>query len=231
MPRNPSLAQRAASARNLTGHRGPKTAAGKAASSANGRKNPGVKSARAWAKVIQARWGIQRGTLYAEAGCLTCQVSPCLGASLSPVAAHAQLPLPCLDRVFRASPSLCPYYLGGLCCADSTSRAAANAGGRRCITLEHFTEGFRRASSDGDGNLLELAHRKLVLTKKKELLIYLARIRQLGLEHFRQTPRSKSVIRFFQSQYALLPACRFESNSGSPGQKDALRSLLEGPDI
>ena len=230
MPVNPSKAQRAASRRN--GARGgrPKATHAKAAAPAKRRRNQETKSVKAFVKVLQARWGVGSNTLYAHAGCLTCSLSRCLGKSLSPTAPHADLPRECLDLVFRALPTHCTYHLFGYCCAPMPGNHQPLSRRQICITDYDFPENFRRSSAADSFALLaaEVDHRKQIAAKKHELLIYISRIRTVGLTQFHHTPRSNSVFRFFQHLLPTLPQCKYDTSTHSRDQDEAVHALLEG---
>jgi len=230
MPSNPSRKQSEASRRNLRGKEGPKTIAGKEASAANGAKNRGTKTAKARAKIIAGRQGLNDDSFYARAGCLSCQ-KHCMWPSFSVTTRFNQMPLGCLEEVLVSQPDLCFYYLEGLCLADFREGSATPAYGTICVTEPRFLRSFRprdTAVSDEALNRLELGFRNQIISFVNEAELYLRRLRQQGCEETELHPRMIRILRILQDVLRRCRPCRFTGWKGHYESDDCLRWIAEG---
>lgn len=162
MPKNPSSKQRKASANNLKGKWGPKTPEGKRISSRNGKKNKGPKTTKEKAKIIYARWGSLKGTLYDRSECLQCQMN-CKGKSFSRKVQLKEYSLQCFDKIIHEYPSECFYYFRGLCGIRYTNPILPTD---YCILDD---QNLRRFSSDNNSdtnNIKELRYRERFIKVK-----------------------------------------------------------------
>jgi hypothetical protein len=171
MPRNPSSKQRIASAKNLEKNYGPKTPAGKAISALNGKKNKGAKTAKARARILNARWkekGGIKGTFYDLSGCLHCQ-KVCPGRSFSQNAVISDYSFACFSNVIAEHNHTCFYYFHGLC---GVRYNKAELPDNYCIIDDQNLTGFGPETDKNRYND-ELGYRRKFMKLKAKLSAYL----------------------------------------------------------
>lgn len=212
MPKNPSGPQREASKRNLKGHYGPKTEAGKLKSSKNGVQNKGIKKAKQRAVQIASRWGPKTETFYSYANCLGC-LKDCLWPSFSvktPLDGES-MPLGCLKEVLEERPGRCFYYFEGFCYGSYVAENAASVPAT-CILDDGFAEvtAQRLGKPAKDAVEVELKERKRIWLLKKEMASYIEILRQQGPNDAVWTPRMVFVVRELQQMLGKCGLCRME---------------------
>jgi len=210
VPRNPSLSQIEASRRNLRGKAGPKTEGGKRTSAANGRKNQGTKTAKARARIINARHGINTESFYAYADCLNC-TKHCAWPTFSPTTAFRDLPLGCLEEVLVSRPDRCFYHLEGLCLADFRKLASTHPG-RLCVIEPRFIHTFEVSDhnvNDESLNRAELEFRRKIIRLVTEARAYIQRLRREELTEVEIHPRMMSVLRLLRKALNNCAPCQY----------------------
>ena len=227
MPRFPSKKQSLASKRNLDGNHGPKTAEGKAKSSQNGRRNCGTKTSKARARIIDARHGLNDDSLYAMAGCLTCN-QHCEWPSFSNETTHSSLPLGCLEGVLQRTPSRCFYFLEGYCLADFREIRPDQADcGFFCVTDSLFLDTFGGKSSSRESrDRLELRFRKRMMRFISECKHYLRSVPTTTKQDLH--PRMLNTLRQVNQVSTRCKNCRF--SDGVCDLQDADISRLLSPE-
>jgi hypothetical protein len=230
MPKNPSGLQQQASKRNLKGHYGPRTEAGKIKSSSNGAQNKGIKKAKQRAHQIAGRWGPRTETFYSYANCIGC-VKNCLWPSFSletPLDGRS-MPLECLKEVLESKPARCFYYFEGFCCGtySAENRPTVPA---MCVLDDGFADAtakrLGRPAKDAVG--VELRERKRIVRLKKEMVKYMAILRQHGPNDVAWTPRMTFVCREFERILGGCGLCRMEPWRSLADLDEILEQLYHG---
>lgn len=229
MPFNPSPRQSEASRRNLLGHEGPRTPEGKARSAANGARNKGANTARARARVIQARHGLNEDSWYAAAGCLGCG-RECHWPSFADSTPHSRMPLPCLERVLTSRPERCFYHLEGLCLADFHQTHACPVSDGTCVTDPSFpaTLGANIKPGSSSADRKELAFRRRIMRLAKEAKHYLAQLRADARRETRPHPRMVRVLRQLRLALNGCRACKYTQYKDSSTWDHVLEAIADG---
>jgi hypothetical protein len=230
VPNNPSIKQSEASRQNLRGKEGPKTTAGKQSSAANGAKNQGTKTAKARARIIAARHGLNEDSFYARAGCLQCQ-KHCVWPSFSSTTPFKNLPLGCLQEVLMSRPDQCFFYLEGLCLADFREGYTTANSRAMCVVEPGFLKTFNYGSGEMNEealNVSELRFRKQIISFVNEAQMYMSRLRKEGLQKVEIHPRMLKVLRKLRDALNHCAPCRYTPWKDYNDWDECLQWIAEG---